>query len=38
VADLAGDLCDDFQTWSQKVHLDDIESDWGWFQITSMAD
>lgn len=38
VKDVAGGLCDNFDTWAAENHLYDIESDWGWFQITSMAE
>jgi hypothetical protein len=38
VRDVAGKLCDDFDQWAELHHLNDIESDWGWFQITSRAD
>lgn len=38
VRDVAGSLCDDFVSWAEMKHLHDIESDWGWFQLTSMAD
>lgn len=38
VRDVAGGLCDDFASWKEEHSLDDIESDFGWFQLTSMAD
>jgi FkbM family methyltransferase len=38
VRDVAGDLCVNFDAWAAENHLFDIESDWGWFQISSMAD
>jgi len=38
VKDVTGDLCDGFDDWAKEKHLYDIESDYGWFQITSMAD
>ena len=38
VRDVAGNLCDGFDDWAKEHHLHDIQSDWGWFQITSMAD
>jgi FkbM family methyltransferase len=38
VRDVAGELCNDFDTWAAVNHLNDIESDWGWFQISSMAE
>lgn len=38
VKDVAGSLCDNFDTWAAEHHLYDIESDWGWFQISSMAE
>ena len=37
VADLAGDLCDNFDEWAAGNHLYTVESDWGWFQISSVA-
>jgi len=36
VADVS-ELCDDFDEWAKSHHLNDIESDWGWFQISSMS-
>jgi FkbM family methyltransferase len=38
VKDIAGELCDDFETWKVEKHLDSIASDWGWFQFTSIAE
>lgn len=38
VKDVAGSLCDDFENWKRENHLDEIESDWGWFQLTSFAE
>jgi FkbM family methyltransferase len=38
VRDVAGELCDGFDEWAAGNHLYDIESDWGWFQISSMAE
>jgi len=38
VTDVAGELCNDFDEWAAVNKLYDIESDWGWFQISSMAD
>jgi FkbM family methyltransferase len=37
VADVAGDLCNDFDEWKIRNKLEAIETDWGWFQITSKA-
>ena len=38
VAAVAGHLCDDYQsTWVHEKHVHEIESDWGWFQITASA-
>jgi hypothetical protein len=37
VKDVAGSLCENFESWAVEHHLYDIESDWGWFQITPMA-
>ncbi|KAL7580262.1 hypothetical protein ACA910_012998 [Epithemia clementina (nom. ined.)] len=37
VADVAGGLCDDYEHWSVEKHINDITSDWGWFQLTSSA-
>lgn len=37
VRDVAGSLCDDFESWRVKAKLDDIDSDWGWFRLTSRA-
>lgn len=30
-------LCDDFDEWRKEKYLDAIESDWGWFELTSHA-
>jgi FkbM family methyltransferase len=38
VKDVAGELCDGFDAWAADNHLYDVESDWGWFQISSMAE
>lgn len=38
VRDVAGSLCEKFDEWKVLHHLDDIASDWGWFQITSKAE
>jgi hypothetical protein len=38
VQDVAEELCDDFDSWAADFFLFDIESDWGWFQISSMAE
>lgn len=38
VKDVAGELCDGFDQWAADNHLYDVESDWGWFQISSMAE
>lgn len=38
VVDVAGPLCDGFDDWARENDLDTVESDWGWFQITSMAE
>lgn len=37
VRDVAGTLCEDFEEWKVLRHLDDVDSDWGWFMITSTA-
>jgi FkbM family methyltransferase len=38
VKDLAGNLCDRFDTWATEHDLDTVESDWGWFQVASMRE
>lgn len=38
VKDVAGDLCIDFDKWVKEHHLHTIDNDWGWFQLTSVAD
>jgi hypothetical protein len=38
VADVAGSLCDDFSTWAKEKRLHDIPNDYGWFQISSVAE
>ena len=38
VSDVAGELCNDFNTWAKEKFLWDIETDWGWFQLTSTAE
>jgi hypothetical protein len=30
-------LCDDFGTWAVEHFLNDVEDDWGWFELTSQA-
>eukprot|EP00522_Entomoneis_paludosa_P007123 CAMPEP_0172447176 /NCGR_PEP_ID=MMETSP1065-20121228/6541_1 /TAXON_ID=265537 /ORGANISM="Amphiprora paludosa, Strain CCMP125" /LENGTH=127 /DNA_ID=CAMNT_0013198411 /DNA_START=15 /DNA_END=398 /DNA_ORIENTATION=+ len=37
VIDVAGDLCKDYDTWATEKHVYDIDSDWGWFQLTPSA-
>jgi hypothetical protein len=37
VRDVAGELCNDFEAWKAEKHLNDIDTDWGWFQLTSTA-
>jgi hypothetical protein len=37
VRDVAGVLCNGFEEWKVQHHLDDVDSDWGWFRITSTA-
>lgn len=37
VRDVAGGLCSDFDSWKVQHRLDDIDNDWGWFEITSKA-
>ena len=37
VADLAGSLCENFDEWAKENHLDDVENDWGWFELTAEA-
>jgi len=39
VKDLIADtLCDDFTMWAQENRLYDVENDYGWFEMTSVAD
>jgi hypothetical protein len=38
IRDVAGALCDNFNAWAKEHHLYDIDTDWGWFQISAMAD
>jgi FkbM family methyltransferase len=38
VRDLAEDLCDRFDEWAIEHHLSSVESDWGWFQISSLKE
>ena len=38
VKDVAGDLCNDFDVWAISNNLTSIENDFGWFEISSMAD
>jgi hypothetical protein len=38
VRDVAGELCDDYDAWAIEKHVNDINNDFGWFQITSSAD
>jgi FkbM family methyltransferase len=38
VADVIEDgLCDDFATWAAEHYLNDVQDDWGWFELTSQA-
>mmetsp|Transcript_24391 Transcript_24391/g.67955 ORF Transcript_24391/g.67955 Transcript_24391/m.67955 type:complete len:137 (-) Transcript_24391:900-1310(-) len=37
VSDIAGNLCNDFKTWSEEKFLFDVKDDWGWFELTSKA-
>lgn len=37
VADVAGNLCDDYDSWAREKHIYDIEDDFGWFQLTPSA-
>ncbi|KAL7573132.1 hypothetical protein ACA910_018803 [Epithemia clementina (nom. ined.)] len=37
VADVAGKLCHGYADWATEKHMNDITSDWGWFQLTSSA-
>jgi hypothetical protein len=34
---IADKLCDDFDLWKQEHRFYDIESDYGWFEISSVA-
>lgn len=38
VADVAGDLCNDFTEWAVEKHLHDVENDYGWFHLSSVAE
>ena len=38
VADVAGDFCDDFAEWAVTKRLHDVPNDFGWFQLSSVAD
>ena len=38
VADVAGALCDDFKQWAKEKHLYDVTNDYGWFQISAVAE
>ena len=38
VADVAGELCDDFASWAMEKHLHDVENDYGWFHLSSVAE
>ena len=38
VADVAGALCDDFAEWSKEKHLHDVPNDFGWFEISVVAE
>ena len=37
VADVAGDLCLDFDQWALDHYLYDVRNDWGWMELTSQA-
>lgn len=37
VADIAGELCDNFDEWAREHYLHDVREDWGWFELTSQA-
>ena len=37
VADIAGELCDNFDEWAREHYLYDVREDWGWFELTSQA-
>ena len=37
VADVAGDLCNEFDQWAREHYLYDVREDWGWFELTSQA-
>jgi FkbM family methyltransferase len=37
VADVAGDLCVDFENWALDHYLNDVPNDWGWMELTSQA-
>jgi FkbM family methyltransferase len=37
VLDVAGELCDEFDQWAKDHFLNDIDGDWGWFELTSQA-
>lgn len=38
VSDVAGELCNDFNTWAKEKFLYDITSDFRWFELTSTAE
>ena len=37
VADVAGELCDNFDQWARDNYLFAVEEDWGWVELTSEA-
>lgn len=34
---IGGELCLDFDSWKEEHHFYDIENDYGWFEMTSVA-
>jgi FkbM family methyltransferase len=37
IAEVAGELCNDFETWAMESHLHDIPDDYGWNEISGFA-